>query len=111
VKLDRNTTDEGDGKYAILNLRRLRGLRTGNGSLPPEIERALTDLEAAGVLEWSVKGEADEAFVMKLKDKWTAPALLAYADAAQDEDPEYAEEIRQLATRAGRNSPFCKRPD
>lgn len=111
MKLDRNATKDGDGKYAILNLRRLRGLGPGDGSLPPEIERAVTDLEAAGILEWSVKGEADEAFVMKLKDKWSEAGIRAYADAAQDEDPEYAQEVRELARRAGKNSPFCKRPD
>lgn len=86
MKLDRNINANGMGKYALLNLRR-------------------------NVVEWGREGAEDEFFVLKLKDVWSKPALLAYAEAAEAHDPEYAAEIRGLAARAGIDNHFCKTPD
>lgn len=57
-------------------------------------------------------GEVNEFFVVMLKDKYARAALLAYAEAAQEdgakEDAVYA---MKLANRAGPMHPNCKKPD
>ena len=53
----------------------------------------------------------DDFIVLKLKDKNTLPALLAYAQEAEKDDPELAEDVRRLAEGAGPNHPHCKKPD
>jgi hypothetical protein len=64
-----------------------------------------------GELMSSDLGGPDEHFVLMLKDRYAHEALLAYAIAAHQDDPEYADEVHQLAMRAGRYHPLCKRPD
>lgn len=86
MRLIRNTTQDGTCKYAIIDN------RTGKRS------------EAR-------VGDPDEFFVIKLKDKFSKPALEAYANAARDWDPEYAAEIDAMAARAGVDNPNCKTPD
>ncbi len=86
MKLDRNENPNGKGKYALLNLR--------------------TDK-----IEWGYVGEPDEFFVIKLKDKHAKDALEAYADSIVHDDPEFAEQVMELAMRAGADSPYCKAPD
>lgn len=86
MKLDRDISPNGTGKYALLNLRRNR-------------------------VEWGRPGEEDEFFVIKLRDIHSKAALLAYAESAEISDPEYALAVRELASRAGIDSPFCKVPD
>ena len=86
MKLDRNLNANGKGKYALLNLRNDR-------------------------IEWGFVGASDEFFVIKLKDKYAQAALIAYADAAEHDDPEWAKEVRELAQRSGKNHPLCKQPD
>jgi hypothetical protein len=49
-------------------------------------------------------------FLIRLKDKFAAPALVAYADAARSDDPEYASQIDSLAN-AARNHPRRTMPD
>jgi hypothetical protein len=54
----------------------------------------------------------NEYFVVFLKDRHSHAALAAYAtDAAAADDHEYADEVMQLADRAGPLSPYCKAPD
>ena len=84
--LDRNINKDGKGKYLLLNQRK------------QEVEE-------------SCKGQENEFFVIKLKDKYAEEALLAYANAAEKDDPEWANEVREMASRAGKNSPWCKAPD
>jgi hypothetical protein len=86
MKMDRNINPDGRGKYAVLNLRTNR-------------------------IEWGCVGDEDEFFLIKLKDRNAKAALLAYADAIAERDPEFAAEVRQIAQRAGPDSPFCKDPD
>ena len=86
MKLIRNTAADGLGKYTVVN--NLSG-KTLDGH----------------------PGAEDEFFVIKLKDKHSQAALRAYADSVRDRDPEYAEQVDDLADRAGPSSPFCKDPD
>lgn len=113
MKLDRNENADGSGKYALLKLRRLEEYREQKpfGGLVPEIASAIAVLEREGLLDSGTVGTDREFFVIRLRDKYAAVALGAYASAAQRDDPEYAAEITELASRAGLNSPFCKRPD
>lgn len=54
----------------------------------------------------------NEHFVIMLKDAYARAALLAYADAVmKDGNAGYAEDIMELANRAGPMHPSCKRPD
>jgi hypothetical protein len=114
MKLDRNTNRDGRGKYAVIDLRRLReacGRPNALEQWTPEVAQALKTLSEAGALEWGPVGGENEFFLMKLKDEYAKPALEAYANAASREDAEYAEAVQELANRAGCFSPFCKKPD
>jgi len=104
MKLDTNTNPHGLGKYALLNLRKIE-------SLTPEIREALNLLNRLNILEWGVKGAPDEFFVMKLRDTNTSAGLIAYAAKAKETDPEWAQEVLELAKRSSHNSPYCKLPD
>ena len=86
MKLDRNENPDGKGKYALLNLRTDR-------------------------IEWGWMGTHDEFFVIKLRDKHAPAALKAYAESIIHDDQEFAEEVMELAMRAGTNNPYCKEPD
>ncbi len=107
MKLDRNENDGGMGKYALINLRRLRAL--GQVHRQPAIE-ALEVLEQLGIIDRGARGATDEFFVVKLKDKYAPAALHAYANAAWDEDHEFATEVTALAVRA-EHHPDKKTPD
>lgn len=114
MKLDRNLPEnDGRGKYALLKLRVLESFSATDRTfdkLPPDIARALNILEQNGILDWGDKPET-EFFVMRVKDKYAGDGLAGYAMAAILDDPEYAEEIMEMAGRAGHNSPHCKAPD
>jgi hypothetical protein len=114
MKMDRNLPEnDGAGKYAVINLRRLRDLCPGGTfeKFTPGVTEALRVLEEVGALEWGRTGEQDEFFLVKLKDRNAYPALNAYANSAESHDPEWAAEVRELAERSGLNSPWCKEPD
>ena len=87
MRLVRNTSPDLKGKYALLNL-------------------------GKNTIEYGLPNTKEEFFVIKLKDKFALPALLAYAEAVKETgDYEYAADITALANRAGDNSPYCKIPD
>lgn len=87
MRLLRNVTADGKGKYAIINWRK-------------------------NTVEFGLPNTEEEFFVIKLKDRFALPALLAYAKAVrEDGDYEYAADIIALANRAGSNSLWCKWPD
>ena len=120
MKLDRNLTVDGDGKYALIRKRRIRELRNraagGDEAAVSDVDlmdAALTALAELGVLDDSVVGEPGEFFVLRLRDVFAEPALRAYAAAvrAKGEDEEYAADIDEMADRAGTRSPFSKHPD
>jgi hypothetical protein len=83
MKLDRNVNKDGKGKYALINLR-------------------------TNKVEWGFQGHPDEFFVIKLKDMNAGAALIAYAESCYKHDPEFAQEVMELAKRAGQRNPHCK---
>jgi hypothetical protein len=115
MKLDRNVNGNGRGKYALLKLRKLDEFtETGDPfqTVAPKIADAIKTLEDAGILDWGIEGTESEFFVIRLKDQFASYALRSYADAARNFDqPEYADEIHELAERSGVRSQFCKLPD
>lgn len=109
MKLDRNINSNGTGKYAIINLRKLIGITSGQMQF--DVQSALNKLESAGVLEWGTVGGPDECFLIKLKDRHAHAALTAYAQDARPFDSEWADQVLEMTKRAGPNSPYCKIPD
>jgi len=73
MKLDRNLNKDGSGKYALINLRKLREVRS------PETARALRILSDLGVVHWGDEGPGAQFWVMKYSDPFTWAALKAYA--------------------------------
>jgi len=104
MKLDRNVKPSGNGKYALIKMR---------GELLREELDCIQTLVKYGRIDYGKRGEKDEFFVIKLRDRCARSALEAYADSVmvQLHDNEYAEEIREMARRSGPWSPFCKDPD
>jgi hypothetical protein len=92
MRLDRNLKI-GRGKYALIRLR--------NSGVVATVECAG---EQCGIIPLHAIdfGNSDDSdfFVIRLKDKYAAPALMAYADAAQCDDAEWANEVRELARKA-----------
>jgi hypothetical protein len=102
MKLERNTGDQARGKYAIVRLRDIE---------PKTVAaQSLARLTVGGHVEFGNPGDADEFFVVKLKDVYAPAALAAYAGAAMADDPEYAADILELARRAAAH-PSRKKPD
>lgn len=101
MKLDRNITSPRRGKYALIKLRtaEIKTYTQTDGWLA--IKADAVDF-----------GESEETdfFVIRLKDKYAAPALAAYAMAAYRDDEEYALEVLNLAKAAAEN-PHQRQPD
>lgn len=93
MRLDRNVNTDGRGKYALIKLR-------STGELTP----ALMEDGAKFVIDPDHVDFGDtpetDFFTIRLKDKFAGPALRAYAEAAMEDDPEYAMEIIALAEKA-----------
>ncbi len=103
MKLDRNINPDGKGKYALVKLR-----VAGVGGVVK-----LDDGTECGVIPLAAIDYGDtpetEFFVIRLKDKYAASALLQYAKDAGLDDPEYASEIMRLAEKSLRME--ARRPD
>lgn len=110
MKLDRNTNADGRGKYALI------------------LMRSLTDTQADAVLDTATdtvcvgsnqiirgtESDKDQFFVLKYKDVFTFPALIAYAAAVRqyasllapgeqrEELEEYAAQVEVEAAKAER---------
>lgn len=112
MKLDRNLNPNGMGKYALLKLRELENVRESGpfGEIAKPIADAIKLLENNGIIDWGNEPQS-EFFVIRLKDVCAQGALESYADEAEAFDKEYADEISEMASRAGPSSPWCKRPD
>lgn len=108
MKLMRNTTPDGQCKYAAIRMDTL-------ATLPADQQRdaltAMMLLNGMGVLENPRPGEREEFFLVKLKDRHSTQALDAYATSIQPHDPEFAADVSELADRSGQHSPWCKEPD
>lgn len=109
MKLDRNQLGD-QNKYALVKNRRVFEIMRAGGGLADEVQKALDILKAAGVLD---VGDAvnTEFFVMRLRDEFAGAGLRGYAAAASYVDKEYADEVRELARRAGTDHPNSKLPD
>lgn len=123
MRLVRNTTENGTGKYALIRLDKLRqhfdwtarevdifadikGVK-GLDATDPNINIPLS------VIELGLPGADDEFFVIKLKDKYAHAALQAYATAMwvdSDGDADFAYEMITLAERA-KNHQNKHKPD
>lgn len=111
MKLDRNINRGGGGKYALVNMRKLLPLldKEAGGELSTEEIGTLhcfRVLVQNGVITLGNESPGEQFFVMKYKDKFTAPALIAYANAVRLEAVvgdglwEYANQIRDEALKA-----------
>jgi hypothetical protein len=103
MRLDR-TAGNGTGKYAVVRLRKV------DAAANDEAHASLNRLAVGGFVEFGRPGDDEEFFVIKLKDRYAESALRAYAMAAFEDDPEYAEDIMGLARRAATH-PQRKKPD
>lgn len=104
MKLDRHMNHDGRGKYALLKLRRQET------PISDELMACADKLREAGLLDFGNTEPGGKFFVLMLRDKHAASALLAYAASAEQDDCEYAEEIRELA-RIAHDHPDKKHPD
>jgi hypothetical protein len=74
--LIRNMSPDGKCKYALVRLDRLREASPVTKALG---EGALDQIQSMDLLEYGEKGTAEEFFVLKLKDRFTASAIEEYA--------------------------------
>jgi len=102
MRLDRNENADGKGKYTLVLLRKIE-----RGGAAYHMLMALSEM---GVIDWGERHSDSEFFLIRLKDKFAAPALHAYALAAQDEEPEFAKDVMAMAVRA-EHHPNKKTPD
>lgn len=88
MQLDRNTNRGGRGKYALVNMRKVVPLlEDRDGNIAPESNPILSAIELLvkeGVVTFGNETPGDQFFVMKYKDKFTGPALRAYARAVSE---------------------------
>lgn len=108
MKLMRNVTPDGQCKYAAIRMDKLAALPSDQQH---DALTALMLLNGMDLLENPRPGEREEFFLIKLKDRHSAAALYAYETSIWPTDPEFAQEVHQLAARAGERSPWCKEPD
>lgn len=112
MKLDRNIpSNQGRGKYALLKLRNLPLYEPSRAFEPSPVYDAISLLEKEGLIEWGEPESENEFFVLKLKDLFAYDALNKYADSCRDFDPEFADEVRVMASRSGLLNKWCKQPD
>lgn len=86
MKLDRNTNPTGRGKYALVNMRAMGQFLdlTERDAEQQDIVNAFTLLAKHSLIHFGNEGPGEQFFCMKYKDKFTAPALRAYADAVRE---------------------------
>jgi hypothetical protein len=105
MKLVRNTPGSDTGKYILI--------RKDKFSEPPEtVEELIEAIKThPDSVEFGRVGDPNEFFVIKLKDENADAALIGYASAVADKDPEFASDVAELALRSGKYHPCCKTPD
>lgn len=75
MKLDRNMNPDGRGKYALVNMRKLKEADSYYDGL-------VSELHEAGILTFGNESPGDQFFVMKHKDVFTTHGLIGYGEAA-----------------------------
>lgn len=97
MKLDRNINPDGTGKYALILQRKDPII----GSVDVQQKEGMVDCLCVRKTAVDFGSTPDtEFFVIRMKDKYAAAALKAYAHAAQLDDPEWADEVWAMAKRA-----------
>lgn len=110
MKLDRNITKSKRGKYALIKLRPTDEIP---GPISLNVEVFVDGIHCTPIRTTAIDcGNTDDTdfFVIRLKDKFAYAALFAYAKEAEKDDPEYAQDIFELATKA-KMHPNKKMPD
>lgn len=106
MRLDRNINPDGIGKYALIKLREVPELPASLKE-NPQCTCAAVPVSA---IDFGSTPTA-EFFVIRLKDKYAAAALAAYAKAAWDDgEQEWAQEVQRLADAASVHG-LKRRPD
>ncbi len=85
MKLDRNQNPDGCGKYALVNMRRLRE--------KPEFQPLVDELAEHGIITLGSEAPDNQFFVMKYKDIFTEGGIRGYREAI-------GERVKQLQTLA-----------
>ena len=99
MRLDRNTNPDGTGKYALIKLR----LDPLIASVDVNQKGGPVDCLCVDKRAVDIGSTPDtEFFVIRLKDKYAANALQAYAVSCKAEDPEFSRDIKELAMKARR---------
>lgn len=115
MKLDRNTKSQIRKlpksikylpKYGLIHVRKLSTFPT---TFTRRDGKVFYEIPAEAV-SWGNAPE-NECFVMMLKDQYANFGLHGYAEHAERDDHEYAQEVRGLANRSGMFHPLCKKPD
>ncbi len=110
MRLVRNTQPDGIGRFAIIRIDMLTPLEREILILETKKQDAYTINIRPEVIELSPPTSEEECFVIKLKDINAPAALHAYADECEKTDPEFALDIRELASRA-ENHPSRPQPE
>lgn len=106
MDLDRNINTDGKDKYALVNLRKIKG----NPQTPEELAAAI--LANPDCVEFGRVGDPDEFFVIKLKDAYASEPLIQYAGVARlNGDEQLFKAVSEMAYRSSYRNPFCKKPD
>jgi hypothetical protein len=98
MKLDRNTNPDGHGKYALILLR-----SKDTAHINPQHQTGTFVVPVEAVDFGSTPDT--EFFVIRIKDKNAANALMAYSVSCRVDDPEFAREVLELANRAAAYQP------
>lgn len=93
MKLDRNTNPDGTGKYALI---KLRTKDTAHINAQHKEGAFVIPVEA---VDFGSTPDTD-FFVIRLKDKYAANALMAYAMSCKADDPEFSSEVLALENKA-----------
>lgn len=118
MKLDRNTNLGGQGKYALVNMREVVPLieeadRGNHETIDPLTVKRLTAfniLVDAGIITLGNETPGDQFFVMKYKDKFTAPGLQGYAHAvAAEATAKHDQELKEYAEQMFAEASFASK--
>jgi hypothetical protein len=108
MRLDRNTNSTRRQKYALIKLRDEEMAKSRGWGVINEDGKTRLAIPQESI-DYGNTPDTD-FFVIRLKDKYAGPALAAYANAAKDDDPEYAADVLALAQKAA-SHPNKRIPD
>ena len=115
----REITADGHCKYAIIRLDKLpvafaaalsEAVKCHNNPAISDRHAVLRFEVPTSAIELGEKNSKEEFFVIKLKDVNSYPALISYAESAQNSDSEFALDVFNMAQRA-KDREDKKQPD